>query len=248
VLSESASGARHRTLAERAFEVLHESILNGRLSPGQRLPIEEIASGLEMSPMPVREALRRLDSAGLVEHVPHRGATVTQLSRSDLFDVYRTRLVLEPLVIHESAKRFAASDVEAAERHLAEFDQLIADGRKPEAWSAHTNFHFALYAPADSRWLIRSIEPLWESSERYRHAGRIRDNRLEDRQREHKAMLAACAEGNGGKAALELYNHLVHSANDVASAMDSGPLFATVEKVADIAIGPSTVTIAGDSG
>ena len=64
----------HRTLAEKAYETLHAAIITGVLRPGARLPIEELAEHLEMSPMPIREAVRRLDAVGLVENVPHRGA------------------------------------------------------------------------------------------------------------------------------------------------------------------------------
>src|ERR1700729_2607374 len=78
----------YRTLAEKAFQTLHAAIITGRLRPGTRLPIEELAELLRMSPMPIREALRRLDAAGLVENIPHRGARVTELSITDLEEVY----------------------------------------------------------------------------------------------------------------------------------------------------------------
>ena len=77
-----------RTLAERAYSALHDAIITGGLAPGERLPIDRLADDLDMSPMPIREALHRLDSAGLVESVPHRGARVTELSIGDLHEVY----------------------------------------------------------------------------------------------------------------------------------------------------------------
>ena len=84
VLADEGSSRGHRTLAEKAFETLHWAIITGRLRPGTRLPIEELAEVLDMSPMPIREAVRRLDAAGLVENIPHRGARVTELSVVDL--------------------------------------------------------------------------------------------------------------------------------------------------------------------
>src|ERR687897_2614748 len=98
-----APEAGHRTLAEKAFVALHDAIVVGELKPGERLPIEELAEVLDMSPMPVREALRRLDAAGLVENVPHRGARITELSVDDLREVYAVRLELEPLAVREAA-------------------------------------------------------------------------------------------------------------------------------------------------
>src|SRR5579864_1450561 len=106
VLADDARGRGHRTLAEKAFESLHEAIITGQLRPGTRLPIEELAGVLEMSPMPIREAVRRLDSAGLVENIPHRGARVTDLSITDLAEVTEARLALEVLAIRRAAERF----------------------------------------------------------------------------------------------------------------------------------------------
>ena len=96
----------HRTLAEKAYETLHAAIISGALRPGTRLPIEELAEHLAMSPMPIREAVRRLDAAGLVDNVPHRGARVTALSVTDLAEVYEVRLSLEPLAMRRTAARF----------------------------------------------------------------------------------------------------------------------------------------------
>src|ERR1700742_5133073 len=109
-LGSEPSGGRHRTLAEKAFETLHQAIMAGRLAPGLRLPIEDLAAALEMSPMPIREALRRLDSAGLVENIPHRGARVTELTVDDLAEVYEARVALEVLAIRRAAERFSDAD------------------------------------------------------------------------------------------------------------------------------------------
>src|SRR6201985_261804 len=96
----------HRTLAEKAYETLHTAIITGALRPGARLPIEELAEHLDMSPMPIREAVRRLDAVGLVDNVPPRGARVTELSVTELGEVYEVRISLETLAIRRAAARF----------------------------------------------------------------------------------------------------------------------------------------------
>src|SRR6478736_5938002 len=118
VLADEGSNRGHRTLAEKAFETLHQAIITGQLRPGTRLPIEELAEVLEMSPMPIREAVRRLDAAGLVENIPHRGARVTDLSVIDLSEVYEARMALEVLAIRRAAERFQDADEEAARHRL----------------------------------------------------------------------------------------------------------------------------------
>src|SRR5579862_6176697 len=151
--------AAHRTLADRAFAALHDAIVAGDLAPGERLPIEELGEALGMSAMPIREALRRLDAAGLVENIPHRGARVTQLSIADLAEVYEARLALEPLAVRRAAERFTAGHAARAGERLAALNAL-PDDNSSETWAAHTAFHFALYDAAESAWLTRLIGPL----------------------------------------------------------------------------------------
>jgi DNA-binding GntR family transcriptional regulator len=215
----------HRTLAEKAFAALHAGIVTGGLTPGQRLRIEELAELLEMSPMPIREALRRLDSVGLVEHVPHRGARVAELSVDDLREVYEARLALEPLAVNHAAERFTDEDAELAGACLARLRETYGSDDVREAWSAHTDFHFALYRAAGSRWLLRLITPLWESSERYRIASLPMQRGLDERRREHERILDACVRHDSELAALELHNHLALTANQLSRGMGGGELF-----------------------
>ncbi|MCD6727562.1 MAG: GntR family transcriptional regulator [Solirubrobacteraceae bacterium] len=215
----------HRTLAERAFASLHEAIVTGVLQPGERLPIEELATVLDMSPMPIREALRRLDAAGMVENVPHRGARVTELSIDDLREVYQARLALEPLAIRQAAMRFTDADAKTASDALQRHRTAVRHNDVVAAWRAHTDFHFALYDAAGSRWLIRLVTPLWETSERYRHASSPIAWRLDARQREHDRILEACIAHDPERAAAELHNHLVGTAEHVSSDMGGPQLF-----------------------
>lgn len=219
------SGA-HRTLAERAFAALHEGIVTGVLEPGARLPIEELAEVLDMSPMPIREALRRLDTVGLVENIPHRGARVTEISLADLREVYEVRLAIEPLAVRRAAERFTPDD--AARARAALEAHVKASRRKDlrELWETHTAFHFALYEAAPSRWLTRLIRPLWETSERYRLALMPMRANLDRRREEHERILAACEAHRPAVAARELHNHLSTTANLIAGEMGAGELFA----------------------
>jgi DNA-binding GntR family transcriptional regulator len=222
-LSEVSVAGGHRTLAEKAFIALHEAILTGRLRPGERLPIEELADVLDMSAMPIREAVRRLDAAGLVENIPHRGARVTELSIDDLQEVYEARLALEPLTVRRAAERFTDELAAVAAERLAALNRL-PDDNSTATWAAHTAFHFALYDAAGSNWFLRLIRPLWETSERYRLAAPMK-RKLAARRGEHEAILQACIEHDGDRAALALHDHLALTANVVSKAMGGEELF-----------------------
>jgi DNA-binding GntR family transcriptional regulator len=234
-LSALRPGGGHRTLAERAFAALHEAVVTGVLEPGERLPIEELASSLEMSPMPVREALRRLDSVGLVENIPHRGARVTELSIADLLEVYQARLALEPVAVGNAAERFTEEDADRSARLLEAHVEAYQHESMRAIWATHTAFHLSLYEAARSRWMMRLIHPLWESSERYRFALLPMRLNLDRRRSEHERILAACAERRAGDAARELHDHLARTANSIAVQMGGDELFELEESVVESA-------------
>ena len=220
----------HRTLAEKAYAALREAIATGALAPGERLRIVSLASALGMSHLPIREAIRQLESQGLVEHVPHRGGRVAELSLRDLHELYDARLLVEPEVIRRSAEVFTADDTAHAKEA---FEQLIAANRggdPNEMWSAHTDFHFALYNPCGSSWLLRVVTPLWESSQRYRLTveSLSSSERRTEAQNEHSELLEACGHNDGDRAARVLRKHLVGTANLVAAQFGSEPLFAAL--------------------
>jgi DNA-binding GntR family transcriptional regulator len=224
VLATGEGNSRgHRTLAEKAYATLHTAIITGRLRPGARLPIEELADHLEMSPMPIREAVRRLHAVGLVENIPHRGARVTELSVKDLAEVYEVRLALETQAIRRAAERFTEQAGIDARRSLILLEGMADDSS--EATSVvHAQFHFALYEAAGSAWLLRLIRPAWQTSERY--CLEVPEGRqLAAREGEHREILAACEARDPERAAVALHAHLATTANNLAVAMGSPPLY-----------------------
>lgn len=98
--------------ADRAYAALRAGILDGRYGPGARLGEIEVAAELGLSRTPVREALRRLGSEGLVESLPNRGARVRSWSADDLDESYEVRAVLEGLGARRAASRVSAEQLE----------------------------------------------------------------------------------------------------------------------------------------
>lgn len=214
-----------RTLADNAVSVLHEAILNGEFAPGERLRIEDLASRLDMSPMPIREALRELDSRGIVKHTPHRGAKVADLTVDDLRETTQVRLALESLAVSLAAAEFTAEDAAQADGHLKVWYRAKKRKETHLARIEHSRFHFTLYSAAHSGWLLRSIRPVWENGERYRLESVDDKATLEQRMAEHERILRFCVEHRAEDAAEELYNHLVMTANLIARKLGSGDLF-----------------------
>ena len=97
----------YRTMKEIAYEAIREAILSGRFLPGQRLVADELAQEFGTSRMPIREALQRLENAGLVSITPHRGAVVSELSEQEIVEIYHIRAVLEGLAARLAAPHLA---------------------------------------------------------------------------------------------------------------------------------------------
>jgi DNA-binding GntR family transcriptional regulator len=197
-----------RTLAATALGEIQERILDGEFEPGQRLRVEELAALLDLSPMPVREALQKLEALGFVERIPHRGARVRTLSADDLIDTYASRLVLESLATRRAAERFTPAAAMRATRSLDEYVNVSRRGDRRAARLAHHGFHFAIYEAAGSPWLLHLIRPLFESSERYRAGSMPNRGTIDSRQREHQAILDACVDHDSAAAANAMEVHL----------------------------------------
>jgi DNA-binding GntR family transcriptional regulator len=220
----------HRTLAEKAFAAIHEGIVTGALAPGERLRVDELATTLGVSHLPVREAIRQLESIGLVEHIPHRGGRVTELSRTDLEALYEARLLLEPQLIARAAGRFTDADAATARASLDRLAESERRGDLRDVWSAHTDFHYGVYRLADSPWLIRLVTPLWESSQRYRltMAPLNSERRRREAESEHEEMLEACIAHDADRARTTLGAHLMRTAELITEQMADEPVVGAV--------------------
>jgi DNA-binding GntR family transcriptional regulator len=147
---------------------LREAILEGGLSPGTPIRQEALAQQLGTSRIPVREALRQLESEGLLTLVPHSGARVARLDLNELVELYRIREALEPMAIAESAKQL--SDPQLAElRDLAELIEASQDDL--QEWIRHDRtFHLLSYAAAPFPHLLRMVHGFWNTTQQYRRA------------------------------------------------------------------------------
>lgn len=176
------------TAQARTLDALRAQILSGALSPGSQLVQEDVADRLGVSRIPVREALQLLASEGLVSHLPNRGYFVTELSVTDLQEVYRLRQLLEAEAIRTAVPALSDGDV----TRLRALAAAVADARDLDTiTSANRRFHFTLFEAAGLPRLTRLLHQLWDSSQVYRA---LYFQQGANRQRvsgEHAAMLDA---------------------------------------------------------
>lgn len=205
----SASRGSRMTTLEQAYNAILDAILDGSIPAGAPLRLQELSVTYGMSMMPIREALRQLEAIGVVETTPRKGARVREISSDDLIDTYRTRIMLEGALCRRAAENFDESDESTAVAALERQRLALKDGDVVEARLAHRDFHYAIYRAAGSEWLLRSIEPTWHNSERYRIVSEHEGDQLTLRKKEHQEMLQACVAHEPDKARLALRTHLI---------------------------------------
>src|SRR5262249_18170223 len=98
-------------LSQHVADSVRRVILSGRFKPGERLIEHELATELNVSRAPVRDALRLLAKEGLVTLIPHRGAIVTAISPDIVIDAFSVRAVLEGMAARLAISRLTAADV-----------------------------------------------------------------------------------------------------------------------------------------
>ena len=202
-----------RTLVDVAVRELREAILRNELEPGSQLILADLAERLSMSVMPVREAIKWLQTEGLVEQVPHRGARVSPISIADLEDLYSVRIPLEALATRRTAERFSEDDYERLSAVLADYVEAHARGDEARGREMHATFHLGLYEVAGSRWLMRVIGPTWEAAERYQRLSGYLRSSIEERYGEHERILEHCRFRDPEGAGDALREHLLKSMN-----------------------------------
>ena len=140
------------------YEALHDALLRGELKPGDRIREAEIAATLNVSRTPVREALQRLEAAGVLVHEPRKGASIRRLDQQAVTELYLLRTSLEGLAAYEAVKHASNEEIETLQDMIDSADPGATD----PVWIARSNhvFHRAIRRAAHNRFLVLAMESL----------------------------------------------------------------------------------------
>jgi DNA-binding GntR family transcriptional regulator len=198
----------NRTLWEQVRDRLREDILAGRLEPGTELSEVALAREFGTSRGPLREALGRLASEGLVTITPRRGAVVAQLSREEFIDAYQVREALETLAVRLAVPLM--SDAEIA--HLRELCELMDRAARANEvhvfFETNNSFHEALVRGSRNRKLHEVHRMLVGQMVPYLPRSLELRGNLQQSVAEHQAILAAIEERDSERAARLLAEHI----------------------------------------
>jgi len=183
------------TKTDFVYQTLKKEILDGHLQPGQRLRLTELAERYEISEMPVREALRKLQHDGLVHFESHRGATVSDLSLDRTVEIIATRTYLEAYAVLEAAPYHSKESIEQLKAIVARMKKT----KDPEQYSdLNRRFHRQLTEPCPNAFLKLEIENLWSKVWRTRSQSLFQmiPQRIADATVEHERIFDAVVNGS----------------------------------------------------
>ena len=185
-----------KTIAAIVQERIRAAIMEGVLPAGSRIDQNQLASDLNVSLVPVREALKKLEGEGFVQIIPRRGAFVTESSLNDMEDLYFARRILEGEAAYHAAEKLTGDHLRELDRLMPSMTEALAAQDYARFTDLNRRFHFLIYDAAGSVHLSNMIAGLWELAERYRYRYVFMSDRSSVIQAEHKSILDACHAGN----------------------------------------------------
>lgn len=191
-----------KTLRDRIADRIRSLIINGRITPGERLVEPDLARQLGVSRTPLREALLQLDSEGFVRVVPRHGAVVSPLSRSDAQETYQVKGVLEAFAARLACERLTADELQNL-REIHERMRRLAAARTKDVrgiLECNSEFHQALSDASGNEKLAGYIRSLRSQTLRYNFIYLSVLSHLETSMKEHERILAALQKRDGASA------------------------------------------------
>jgi DNA-binding GntR family transcriptional regulator len=214
----------HRQLRKLVADQLRNAILVGRIKPGEWLRQEKLAQELNVSQMPVREALKELAAEGLIEHVPYRGARVVEFSSEDITDLYEHRAFLEGRAAEFAANYITSGDIEELKEMTKQMfaipPEQINDYRK-----INRRFHETIFRASKHEYLIRSLAQMWETFPtmliaNFPATAQQPVPQREDQDREeHQAIIEALEAHNPQKAGEAMRAHILSAAHHLIQSL-----------------------------
>jgi len=211
---------KYRTMQEIAYDAIRDGILAGRHGPGQRLIAEDLARELGVSRMPVREALHRLEAAGLVAITPHRGAVVSELSERECIEIYHVRAVLDGLATRLATPNLTEADHARLNGLLADMEAGVEAKDPQRVLNVNREFHTLIWIAARAPRLRDFLENLYDASQRFRNISVLIPGRLDQITHEHRLIVEALARGDAAAAERHANEHHEGTARRLLAAID----------------------------
>jgi len=200
------------SLTSAVADRLREMIIRGEIQEGEQLRQDAIATDLQVSRIPVREALRQLEAEGLIKIVAHRGAVVSSLSSEEIEELFQIRAVLECEVLRLSIPHLTDEDFARAESIMETFEKALWLEGDVSSWGRlNSEFHATLYSRAGRPQFMAIIRQINNNGDRYTRLQLYLTRAFERAKAEHRTILDFCRKRDV-KAACDLMQQHIQAA------------------------------------
>lgn len=208
----SALTLTHRALYEEVAELLRQRIFSRELEPGSWIDEMKLAEAYGISRTPLREALKVLAAEGLITMKVRRGAYVTEVSETDLADVFHLLALLESDAAGVVAARATDTQMEDLQALHAELEAAARPGRQDRErfFEINERFHRRLLEIANNRWRDQMVADMRKMMKLNRHHSLLKSGRLEESLAEHRALMAALLARDPAAAVQRMQEHFQH--------------------------------------
>ncbi|MEC4728785.1 GntR family transcriptional regulator [Shewanella sp. D64] len=206
----------HKTRTQVVVEVLREKILSGDIAAGEPLRQSALAEELNVSRIPVREALLQLEAEGLVKFEAHKGATATVLSVEQVTELFELRAMIETDLLAKAIPNLTDDDFLQAEKVLDELESAFKQEDAVATWSElNTSFHTCLYQPANRPHTLEVVHGLNTNCDRYIRLQLLLAGGIPRAEQDHRDLLQFCKSREIDKAVELLRCHILHAAGEI---------------------------------
>lgn len=199
---------RMRPIRDEVYERIRKAIIRGHYKPGQRLQEKDVAEELGTSRTPVREALRKLEVERFVQHFPHKGTVVSEVSLNEVDELYQVRQLLEIFIARRAALNATPEDVARLREILQRSEACVED---EDILNSVEEFNDALFELSDAVNLIEINRRIRETLQRVMTSNHLNPVRRKEAHREHELIVEALEAHDPDLAEKRTIEHLAHS-------------------------------------
>ncbi|WP_144822434.1 GntR family transcriptional regulator [Marinobacter piscensis] len=215
------------TRADEAFDCLQTAIVKGELAPGDKIGELDLCSRFELTRGPLREALGRLESRGLLVRRPHAGVKVVSLSASELVELYRIREVMEGLAARQAAERMTDQEIADLRATLDAHEAMIEEARGQAYYQAEGDydFHHRIATGSRNTKLAQMLlGDLYYMVRMYRYRLSTSAGRPHRALGEHRRIVEAIAHRDGELAEFLMKRHINAARRNIEKKIQQGDL------------------------
>jgi DNA-binding GntR family transcriptional regulator len=220
-LSNNIGGVKaiYRSMQNIVFETIKDEVLSGRLKPGDGLNTLSLSKRLQVSRTPIREALNRLASIGLVENEPHRGFFVKKLSVEEILEIYYIRATLSGACTRLAAMNITDDQIASLYTFCTEMETSLSEKNHTLMLDKNYFFHNVIFRAANSPRLESLVLQYYQMSEQYRALALELPGRYHEVCGEHRSIVDSLKKRNPSLAEKREREHQINTARRIAESL-----------------------------